>query len=87
MASSPFQAIRGDAVLVGKAPDGDSARFDPDDARRLRSLARFDADAVSEDGNEVILDGGLRRVSELLTVRGRRVRFAPDQLALVFVET
>jgi len=50
MADSPFQAIRGTVVLVGKAPDGDSVRFDPDDARRLRSLEGFEEGAVGEDG-------------------------------------
>ncbi len=50
MADAPFQAIRGKVVLIGKAPDGDSVRFDPDDARRLRSLDGFEEGGVSEDG-------------------------------------
>jgi len=50
VADTPFQAIRGKVVLLGKAPDGDSVRFDPDDARRLRSLDGFEEGGVSDDG-------------------------------------
>ena len=50
--STPYLlALRGNLVIVGKEPDGDSVRFIPDDPALLRRLRRFHKIVPSRDGS------------------------------------
>jgi endonuclease YncB( thermonuclease family) len=59
MAARPsLLALRGELVVVGKQPDGDSIRFVPDSPALLRRLRRADRVRVSSDGSvQLRLDG------------------------------
>ncbi|GAA2750150.1 thermonuclease family protein [Amnibacterium kyonggiense] len=51
MGEATYRVITGQAVLVGKQPDGDSVRFVPDDPSLLRALENGDRVRISADGS------------------------------------
>lgn len=49
--ASGFLVLRGDFVVIGKAPDGDSVRFIPDNAALLKELKNSSRIRPSKDGS------------------------------------
>ncbi|UGQ13629.1 hypothetical protein LO772_08520 [Yinghuangia sp. ASG 101] len=57
-ATTTYLVVAGDALVVGKQPDGDSVRFRPQDPEVLRQLANGDRIEPGKDGSvQLRLDG------------------------------